>query len=80
MGPTPDDLYGIAIARDGRSLVTSGYGGTVTLWELPAGKPVLTRKLKFGAYCVAFAPDGKALVTGHDDHVCYITPLNQPAH
>ena len=24
---------------------------------------------------VAFTPDGKAVVTGHDNHICYITPL-----
>ena len=75
MGPTPDDLYGLAWSRDGKSLVTSGYGGNVIVWDLATGKPASTRKLKFGAYCVAFTPDGKAVVTGHDDHHCYITPL-----
>jgi WD40 repeat protein len=75
MGPTPDDLYGIALARDGKSLATSGYGGNVTVWNLADGKPTFTRKLKFGAYCIAFTPDGKALITGHDNQSCYITPL-----
>jgi WD40 repeat protein len=75
LGPTPDDLYGIAFSRDGKALVTSGYGGTVTVWNLAEGKPALSRKLKFGAYCVTFTPDGTALITGHDNHICYITPL-----
>jgi WD40 repeat protein len=75
--PMPDDLYGIALARDGKALATSGYAGYLTVWDLAEGKPTWTRKLKaFGAYCVAFTPDGKALVTGHDNSVCYVTPIN----
>jgi WD40 repeat protein len=74
MGPTPDDLYGIAWSRDGKTLATSGYGGNLIIWNLADGKPAATHKLKFGAYCVVFTPDGSALVTGHDNQVCYITP------
>jgi predicted RNA methylase len=51
----------------------------VTVWDLGAGKPSFARKLKaFGAYCVAFTPDGKALVTGHDNHSCYISVIGKP--
>jgi WD40 repeat protein len=75
MGPTSDGLYGIAFSRDGKQLATSGYAGNITLWNLAEGKAVQTLKLKFGAYCIAFTPDGKAVVTGHDNHICYITPL-----
>jgi WD40 repeat protein len=79
LGPTPDEPYGLALARDGQPLATSGYGGYLTVWDLAEGKTTLQRKLpKFGAYCVAFTPDGKAVVTGHDDHVCYVTPLTPP--
>jgi WD40 repeat protein len=75
MGPTPDDLYGLAWSPDKKTLATSGYGGNVIVWDLASGKPASTRKLKFGAYCIIFTPDGKALVTGHDNHTCYVTPL-----
>ena len=75
MGPTPDDLYGLAWSPDKKSLATSGYGGNVIVWDLMGGKPASTRKLKFGAYCVVFTPDGKVLITGHDNHICYVTPL-----
>ena len=74
-GPTPDDLYGISLSRDGKQLATSGYGGNVTVWNLADGKPAFTKKLKFGAYCVIFTPDGKALVTGHDDKNVYVTQI-----
>jgi WD40 repeat protein len=75
LGPTPDDLYGIAFSKDGKALATSGYGGNVTLWNLADGKAQQSKKLKFGAYCIAFTPDGKAVITGHDNSTCYVTPL-----
>ena len=40
------------------------------------GKATMSKKLKaIGAYCIAFTPDGKALVTGHDNKICYVTPI-----
>jgi WD40 repeat protein len=76
LGPTADDLYGIALSRDGKALATSGYGGNLTVWNLTEGKATFTKKIKFGPYCISFSPDGKALVTGHDNHSCYITPID----
>jgi WD40 repeat protein len=76
MGPTPDDLYGIALSRDGKTLATCGYGGYLIIWNLGDGKPAWTHKLPYVTYCLAFTPDGKAIVTGHDKpYVCLITPL-----
>jgi WD40 repeat protein len=75
LGPAADDLYGLAWSRDGNMPATSGYGGNVVVWDLADGKLASARKLKFGAYCVAFTPDGKALVTGHDNQIVYVTPL-----
>ena len=61
------------------SLATSGYAGNITLWNLTTGKALVSRKLKaFGAYCIAFTPDGKSVVTGHDNHNCYINFLSAP--
>jgi len=82
MGPTTEDLYGIAFSRDGNSLATIGYGGTITLWNLAEGKPAKTIHLKVVGYCITFAPDGKAVVTGHDrkrgteEYACLITPIS----
>jgi WD40 repeat protein len=75
IGPTPSDLYGIAFSRDHKDLATSDYGGNITVWNLAEGKPAWTRKIKFGAYCIAFTPDGKALITGHDKAGVLITPI-----
>src|SRR5262249_50216333 len=34
-----DDLYGLAVSPDGKSVATSGYAGWVTVWSLADGKP-----------------------------------------
>jgi WD40 repeat protein len=79
LGPTPDDPFGIALSRDGKAVATIGYGGHLILWDLEQGKIQSMRKLKPVAYCITFAPDGKAVVTGHEDGTCYITPVSAPA-
>jgi WD40 repeat protein len=81
MGPTPDDLYGVALSRDGKTLATCGYGGHLIVWNLADGKPAWTHKLPYVTYCLAFTPDGKAIVTGHDrPYVALITSLASPGH
>jgi WD40 repeat protein len=76
IGPNEDDLYGLAWARNSDKLATSGYAGWLKVWDVPSGKATFSQKLKaFGAYCVVFTPDGKALVTGHDNRTILITPL-----
>ena len=78
MGPTPDDLYGISFSRDSKALATIGYAANLIFWSLEQGKVLNSRKLKPVAYCIAFAPDSKAVVTGHGDNLCYITPAPAP--
>ena len=82
IGTTDDDLYGIAFSRDGKALATSGYAGWLKVWTLDGtkvnDKPSFSQKLKaFGAYCVVFSPDGKSLVTGHDNKSILITPIGK---
>jgi WD40 repeat protein len=77
MGPTPDYLVGVAVSRDGKTVATAGYASNVTVWDLAAGKPTWTHKIKDKniAWCITFTPDGKAVVTGHLHNNCYVTPL-----
>ncbi len=84
LGPTPDDIFGLAVSKDGKQVVTAGYGGSLNLWDLNTGKPAFTVQLKGEkkprtvTYCVAFTPDGGAVVTGHEaGNLARVTPLKK---
>jgi len=74
-GPTPDDLYAVSWSKDAKAIVTAGYAGNISLWNLNDPKPKFTKKLKSLAYCIAFSPDGKAALSGHGNGFIYVTPL-----
>ena len=82
VAPLEDDPYGIAFSKDGK-LATSGYGGYLKIWDLNSGKALQTIRLnqtvknRFGAYCVVFSPDGKSVLTGHDQKMILITPVGK---
>jgi WD40 repeat protein len=59
----------------GNRLVSAGYGGNVTVWDLASGKVLLTKKPAMGAYSVAITPDKKAILSGHENGVCYLTAM-----
>jgi WD40 repeat protein len=80
-GPMKDGLCSIVVDKDGKRVLTSGYGGSLTVWDPAQDKPIFEKNLKeidkknYGAYCVLFSPDGKFAVTAHDDKKVVITPL-----
>jgi WD40 repeat protein len=84
LGPASSYLNGIALAKDGKTVATVGYGGTLNTWDLDAGKATWSHQLreKKGrpriCYCVAFTLDGAALaVGGESDYAVFITPVGK---
>ncbi len=79
IGPTPDYIYGLALSNDGKYVATAGYGGSLRVYELTSGKQIYPEDSKDKTeasdkarkqqitYCIAFSPDGKALITGQYD-------------
>ncbi|HJT78069.1 MAG TPA: hypothetical protein VJ739_12770, partial [Gemmataceae bacterium] len=41
--------------------------GQLRIWDVAAGKPLVTRRVERGVRSAAYAPDGKVLATGHWD-------------
>jgi WD40 repeat protein len=82
-GLTPDDVYGMVLSKDGKTLATAGYGGHLRLWDIETGKAkafqlAAPKKKTMITYCIAFTPDGQAVVTGHEwDNCAIVTPLSK---
>ena len=67
LGPSPDYIFGLAVSKDGKYVAAAGYGGSLRVYEVDSGKEVYNHHNKgWITYCVAFTPDGKSVVTGHE--------------
>jgi WD40 repeat protein len=77
LGQLKEDIYGLALSPDGKKLAACGYGGQLMVWDLMSGKEVFSQHLEKGmiTLCIAFSPDGQALVTGHEKgNLVKVTP------
>jgi RNA polymerase sigma factor (sigma-70 family) len=61
----------LALARDGRTLVTTGNDGFLRLWDVGTGRQLhdFGGKQKSFVFQLALAPDGSQVATIHQDHV-----------
>ncbi len=61
----------VAIHPSGRTLVSGSWNGTMTVWDVESGQPVLTMPAHpTGIHRLAFSPDGGTLFSaGHDGKV-----------
>jgi len=48
----------------------------VAVWDSAAGKAGFTKRYKSTAYCVIWAADESALISGHDDGQVRSTPIS----
>jgi WD40 repeat protein len=72
LGPTKDWIFGLAVSKDGKNVATAGYGGSLRVYDIATGNEIYddvkakADRRYWITYCVAFSPDGKSVITGHD--------------
>jgi WD40 repeat protein len=65
LGGHRGNLYSVAFAPDGRTLISASMDDTVRLWDPATGEGIRHFEAhRGGVWCMALAPDGKALATG----------------
>ncbi len=62
-----DDIYRTQFNPTGSRLASIGYSGSLRIWDVASGKPLLENNLAVVSYSVSYAPDGsKVVVTSND--------------
>jgi WD40 repeat protein len=66
---TTDGVVQAVFAKDGTSVLTTGYDGTARVWDAATGKPITQLLVHKGiVWDGAFSPDGKYVVTCSQDN------------
>ncbi len=57
-----------AFSPGGRWLATGDIGGTLRIWDVESGRPLITTQQNHGRpYGMTFSPNGQQLATGHEE-------------
>lgn len=66
---------GLAFSPDGQRLAASGQFGHLVVWDVASGRKAWETKLPYAAPHLAFAPDGRHLVTANANGTAYVLRL-----
>jgi len=72
----------LSLYPDGRRMLTAGWGGRITVWDVSSGQPVLSFDTQPGSNAVSMHPDGRRLVTVGYDHAVRLwdAQTGEPMH
>jgi WD40 repeat protein len=73
---TPDTVFAIAFAPDGKALASGGCdvdNYTVRLWEVSTGKEIrILKGYQGNVFSVAYSSDGKTVASGGEDSMVHL--------
>jgi WD40 repeat protein len=73
-----NDVFGVAISLDNKSVACASFDGVARLWSSSTGRLIReVGKLSGIAYSVAFSPDGNALAAGGENGVVKVWDLKK---
>jgi serine/threonine-protein kinase len=81
-GQHTGNVFALAVAPDGRSLISLGEDGQAVVWDLTAPgtrRAWLRAALGPAPTCCGFAPDGRHVVLGNEDGSAHVLRLSPPA-
>ena len=71
-GPVDGDVLAVTAHAGGEPIAAAGMDGVARVWSMTGVAPLALLRHPAPVRAVAFAPDGRRLATGCDDHVVRI--------
>ncbi|MCE9563956.1 MAG: serine/threonine protein kinase [Planctomycetes bacterium] len=81
-----DAVHGVAVAPNGKSLVSAGQDGIVRVWDLATGRASRLVGHTGGVKCIAYSPNGTHILSGGTDRTARLwlassgTPVRSLEH
>ena len=76
--PNTTEITSLVYTPDGKTLISSGFDGSLRFWDIPQGKErAKIQAHKNGIYAIALSPDGKFIASAGGDRLVRLWDLDK---